>query len=255
MRGGPLRAPLGGPRAAKSGWGCEAGGGGGIPQGIRKARRRCRTHSSLGVRCPQPWPRPPRTAPRQCGAAETVFAARAAPSHPAPASPAPSRSFTSCTPQPAPCSVAEPKSGAPASVLVAASEFGQHGSTSMVTAHSSTVAACSPERTLSTACPPSYTADSVAHTSSRDTCPTGVAAGLPLRMHKPLAPRGSSGAGPARACGRDGSLLQLQAASRRQQLALAGASVPGPHSLGPMGDAHSMPLASPRATVRQHRVP
>ena len=74
-----------------------------------------------------------------------------------------------------------PKSVPTASVVVAASESGQHGSTAHSTARSSSVTACSPSSPPPLpARPPSCTAHPAAHTSSRDTSPpTGVAAGLP----------------------------------------------------------------------------
>jgi len=86
-----------------------------------------------------------------------------------------------------------------ASVVVAASESGQHGSTAHSTACSSAVDACSPERTFLTSRPPARppfcTAHPVAHPSSRDTSPHGRRCCMPLRTHTPPTARGHGGAG------------------------------------------------------------
>jgi hypothetical protein len=86
-----------------------------------------------------------------------------------------------CTPQPAPCCVAGTKRELAHSLCgrggVRIRAARQHGTPAM--------AACSPEHTLPTARPPSCMAHPVAHTSSRDTSPTAVAAELPLRTHPP----------------------------------------------------------------------
>jgi hypothetical protein len=70
-------------------------------------------------------------------------------------------SFTNCTPQPAPCCVAEPKSLPAASLCSWRRANPGRGSTA-ARARSSAVAA--PERTFLTACPPSCTAHPAAHT-------------------------------------------------------------------------------------------
>ena len=82
-----------------------------------------------------------------------------------------------------------------------ASESGQYGSIAHSTARSSAMAACSPSSPSSLpAHPPSCTAHPVPHTSSRDTSPTDVGAGLPLRTPAPPAIRGRGGTHAARVC-------------------------------------------------------
>ena len=106
--------------------------------------------ASHSVRCPQPWPRPTSHVP-DGGAAETASAARAVPSHPAPATPG-SRLLS----QPARRSLRRavwrnPKSLPTACLLVASERIRaarQHGT---CTARSSAMAACSPELAFLTA--------------------------------------------------------------------------------------------------------
>ena len=163
-------------------------------------------HRLSRVRCPQPWPRPTTArSRRRCGAAETASAALSAPSHPAPATPG-SRLLHKPARRSLRLAVCRaPRESLPtASLLVAASASGQHGSAAHSTARSSAVAARSPERTSPTACPPSCTAHPVAHTSSRETYPTNVAL-----LRTPPAARDRGGADPARTCGRPDRSSQL----------------------------------------------
>ena len=137
----------------------------------------------------------------------------------------------------------------------AASESGQHGSIAHSTARSFAMAACSPSSPSSQpARPPFCTAHPAAHTSSRDTSPRGRRCLVPLRTHAPPSrtrPRWR-GSRTRMRMRRSPAMWQLQAASRRQQLVLAGTSVPGPHSLGPMGDAarHRAPASLPSLDSR-----
>ena len=110
-------------------------------------------------------------------AAEIAPSAHTAPSHPAPVAPAPVAALlVHCTPQPAPCCAAEPKSLPPSSLLVAARGSGaaplQHAMHAMHTARSSAVAACSTRSHLPRSPPPHPLARrTLRHTNPGDTSP------------------------------------------------------------------------------------
>mmetsp|Transcript_43717 Transcript_43717/g.92990 ORF Transcript_43717/g.92990 Transcript_43717/m.92990 type:complete len:238 (+) Transcript_43717:142-855(+) len=133
-------------------------------------------HRLYRVRCPQPWPRPTTALSRRRSSGDGV---RSALCHIAPGSSDPGSRLLH---KPARRSLRRavwraPRESLPtASLLVAASESRQHGSTAHSTAGSSAMAACSPSSPSSQpACPPSCTAPCGAHIP-RDTNPTDVAA-------------------------------------------------------------------------------
>ena len=82
-------------------------------------------HSSLvsGALPPDASPTPPRTGHQRCTAAQTASTARPAPSRPAPRRPSSPLRPPSCTPQLAPCCVAQERALAMACLLMAARKF------------------------------------------------------------------------------------------------------------------------------------
>jgi len=149
-----------------------------------------------------------------------------------------------CTPQPAPCCVAEPKSLPTASVVVVASESGQHGRTAARHAHGALLrSGCVlPKRTFLAARPPSGTAHPVAHTSpetraSRLSLPRAV-----VHARAFPAAHGRGGAGPACACGRPDPSSQLHRRGLSMQCSA--------HCAALLASAIALPVPSSAAVCR-----